>query len=107
MDPGADAEGRDRFIELAARTDAAFTDVDIRVVPLDVGGDFACVEWVVDATHSGPLAMEGRDDAPPTGARLRVHGITVAEFDGDRICSIREYWNELPLLLELGGLDPA
>lgn len=99
--PATQADGRDQFRELVARRDAAFSDHDVRVVPLDVGGDFACAEWVVDLTHTGTLSLEDRPALEPTGERVRIHGITVAEFEGDRICSAREYWDEFALLAQL------
>jgi hypothetical protein len=37
----------------------------------------------------------------PSGLRVSLHGITVAEFEGDRICSFRQYWEERELLGQL------
>jgi ketosteroid isomerase-like protein len=89
-------------VELEDRDDA-FSDIELDVSPLDVGGDRAAVEWVVTLTHSGPLEV---DDVviDPTGARVRLHGVTVAEFAGDRICSFRQYWDEVELLEQLALL---
>jgi ketosteroid isomerase-like protein len=53
--------------------------------------------------------LERRDDAfsdhsiGPTGTRVTAHGVTVAEFEGDRICSVRQYWDENGLLEQLGA----
>lgn len=33
--------------------------------------------------------------------RVTLHGITVAEFAGDRIRSFRQYWDEVELLEQL------
>lgn len=57
-------------------------------------------------THSGPLVL--MDDAviEPTGLRFTLTGVTVAEFDGDRIRSFREYWDEASLLDQLVLLLP-
>jgi len=80
-------------VELAAafeERDRAFSDVDLEVSPFDVADGRACVEWVLGVTHAG--------------RRVVLHGITVAEFDGDRIASFRQYWDELELLDQL---DPA
>ena len=89
-------------VELEDRDDA-FTDVALELAPLDVSGDRACVEWVATATHSGPLVD---DDVwiEPTGLRCRFRGVTVAEFDGDRIRSFRQYWDEAALIEQLGLL---
>jgi hypothetical protein len=86
-------------VELEDR-DGAFSDIDIEVSPFDVAGDRACVEWVVTLTHSGPLEL---DDGvlDPTGLRVSLHGVTVAEFDGEKISSFRQYWDEMELFEQL------
>ena len=86
--------------------DGAFSDLDLDVSPFDVAGDRACVEWVVTLTHSGVLEIDDETTIEPTGRRVSMHGITVAEFDGDRISSFRQYWDEVELLEQL-ALLPA
>jgi ketosteroid isomerase-like protein len=92
------------FTELG-RADDAFSDIELEITPLDVNGEYACAEWRVSMTHTGDLEL--RDDAvvPPTGLRITVNGITIAEFRGDRICSLRQYWDELAVFEQLGLLD--
>lgn len=87
------------------RHDDAFSDAAVDVVPLDTGGEHACAEWTVTMTHSGPLEVGG-GVVEPTGSRVTLHGVTVAEFRGDRICSLRQYWDELAIFEQL-GLVPA
>jgi hypothetical protein len=85
------------------KRDEAFSDIELEVAPLDVGGDYACAEWSVTMTHSGRLVLDdGVIEA--TGVRLTVYGVTVAEFRGDRICSLRQYWDEFAVLEQLGVL---
>jgi ketosteroid isomerase-like protein len=84
--------------------DGAFSDIDLAVSPLDVAGDRAAVEWVVTVTHSGPLEIDDDLVIDPTGLRLTLHGVTVAEFDGDKIRSFRQYWDEVELLEQLALL---
>ena len=86
------------------RRDEAFTGVELEVSPLDVGGDFACAEWTVTMTHSGTLTLADGLVVEPTGIRVTLHGATVAEFDGGRICSLRQYWDEFGVLEQLGVL---
>lgn len=95
--------------ELAAeleRRDDAFSDADLQVVPLDVNGDRACVEWLVTMTHSGPLSLADGQRLEATGATVSLRGATVAEFRGDLIAGLRQYWDELGVLDQLGVLDP-
>jgi ketosteroid isomerase-like protein len=93
--------------ELAAvfeHRDEAFSDVQLDLTPLDVGGDCACVEWSVSMTHTGDLVLADGATVAPTGLRITLQGVTVAEFEGDRICSFRQYWDELSALEQLGVL---
>jgi hypothetical protein len=84
--------------------DGAFSDIELDVSPFDVAGDRACVEWVVSLTHSGPLELDDDIIIDPTGLRVSLHGVTVAEFDGDKISSFRQYWDEVELLEQLALL---
>jgi hypothetical protein len=84
--------------------DDAFSDIELDVSPLDVGGDYACAEWTVTMTHSGTLVLPGGPAVEPTGIRVTLNGVTVGEFLGDRICSLRQYWDEFAVLDQLGVL---
>ena len=35
---------------------------------------------------------------------MTMRGVTVADFEGDRICAFRQYWDEVALLEQLGLL---
>ena len=85
-----------------------FVDVEVALAPLDVSGPQACVEWVASGVHAGPLVLdESRVGVPvPTGRRVRVRAVTVADFEGDRICAFRSYWDDLSLLEELREPNP-
>jgi ketosteroid isomerase-like protein len=80
----------------------AFSQPEAELTPLEVGGDFACVEWCISLLHSGPLVLSDDWVIEATGLRVVVHGVTVAEFDRERICALRQYWNEFTLLEQLG-----
>jgi ketosteroid isomerase-like protein len=81
--PAFSTSSRSELLAEFDRTDEGFSDVALDVTPLDVGGDFSCAEWTV--------TMAAPDRA---GDRVSVHGVTIAEFDGDRICALRQYWDE-------------
>ncbi|MET0919888.1 MAG: nuclear transport factor 2 family protein [Acidimicrobiia bacterium] len=87
-------------VELEDRDDA-FSDVELVVNPLDVGGTSACVEWSATATHSGPLPIDDDTAIGATGQRVTLEGVTVAEFDGDRIRRFRQYGNERDVIASL------
>ncbi|MGH9234762.1 MAG: ester cyclase [Acidimicrobiales bacterium] len=100
--PALSASSLDELTAELERRDAAFSDVELEVAPLDVGGDYACAEWSVTMTHTGPLVLAGGEVVEPTGTRITVNGATVAEFRGDRICSLRQYWDELAVFEQIG-----
>jgi hypothetical protein len=84
---------------------SAFSGFDLATFPLDVGGEFACVEWTVSMTHSAPLLVGQGTIIEATGLRVTAIGATVAEFRGLRICALRQYWDESALLRQLGLSD--
>ena len=84
--------------------DATFSDVELTLAPLDVMGEMACVEWEMRATHTGPLVIDDDVQIAATGIRLTLRGVTVAEFEGDRIRGFRQYWDDAELLAEVGAL---
>ena len=92
-------------VELEEQEDA-FTEVEIEVHPLDVAGDRACVEWVASAVHSGPLPLDEDETVvlEGSGRRVFLRGVSVAEFDGDKISAFRHYWDDVALFDELGLL---
>ena len=51
-------------------------------------------------THSGPFAIDD-DVIDATGLRVTLIGVTVAEFEGDRIRSFRQYFDEAALLEQM------
>jgi len=87
--------------ELAGRDDA-FSDLALEVAALDVGGDVAGVEWTLAMTHTGPLQISAGETIEPTGVRVTVNGVTIAEFRDDRICALRQYWDEFAVLEQIG-----
>lgn len=98
------ASSLDELLAALDRRDQAFSDLELDARPLDVGGAAACAEWTLSMTHTGPIDT-GNGPLDPTGRRVTLHGITVAEFHGARICSVRQYWDELEVLPQL--LAPA
>ena len=86
------------------RRDDAFSGIELEVAPLDVGGEYACVEWSVTMIHTGPLAVAEGMIVEPTGVRVTLNGVSVAEFRGERICSLRQYWDEFSVFEQLGLL---
>jgi ketosteroid isomerase-like protein len=102
--PALSADSLGELIAEFEQRDDAFSDVHLDVAPLDVQGDYACVEWSVAMTHTGPLVMAEGRTVDASGIRVTLHGVTVAEFRGERICALRQYWDELSVFEQLGLL---
>lgn len=94
--PAMSTTSRVELLDALERRDGAFTDIELIVTPLDVGGDYACVEWTAGMTPR-------RSPIESNEVRVTVHGATVAEFQGERICSMRQYWDEFSLVEQLGA----
>ncbi len=105
--PALSTTSLNELIDALDRRDDAFAEMALNLMPLDVGGDYACVEWTVDMTHSGTITLGDQRNIEPSGIRVTLHGVTVAEFDGDRICALRQYWDEFTVLEQLGVLAGA
>ena len=107
-----DVTGWSPVLEVSSRDDlaadlrsrkAAFSDIDLTLDPVDAVGDKLIAEWRVEATHTGVLALDDLE-LEPTGRRIELRGVFIAEFEGDRIRRFRQYWNEAELLDGLGLL---
>jgi ketosteroid isomerase-like protein len=102
--PALSTTSRDELMAEIARRDDAFSDVQLDLTPLEVGGEYACAEWTVTMRHTGPLALAEGATVDATDAQVTLHGVTVAEFRGEQICSLRQYWDELTVFEQLGLL---
>jgi ketosteroid isomerase-like protein len=98
--PLVSLSGLSALAELSAIRELAFSNVVLLTRGLDEVGNKVFVEWVVEADHTGPYVL---DDAviEPTGRRVRLAGVTVAEFRGEKIRSFRTYFDDLSLIEQL------
>ena len=88
----------DLLAELERRREDTFSEIEIHVQALDEVGDKAIAEWHMAANHTGTLVVDDDLVIEPTGRRLHLSGATVAEFDDDRICAFRSYFDDLALV---------
>ena len=99
--PNLFVTSRDELLAALEQREDAFSGIEVHVQALDQVGDKAVAEWHVAVDHTGPLAVDDDLVIEPTGRRLHVSGATVAEFDGDRICAFRSYFDDLALIEQL------
>jgi ketosteroid isomerase-like protein len=102
--PVLSVSSRDDLISALGTGSDAFSEAEADIAPLDVAGSYACAEWTVSLTHTGTLAGSDGTAIEPTGARVIVHGVTVAEFRDELICALRQYWDESKVFEQLGSI---
>jgi hypothetical protein len=108
--PGAaePSRGREARVQWVAGLLAAFPDASVKVVGSFFSGSQGCVEFTFAGTHTGPLAGAGGAVVQPTNARVTFpYCIAYTYDDGDLATEVREYFDQLALLLPIGVLKPA
>jgi hypothetical protein len=79
---------------------SAVGNVAVDITALDVVDDKAFAEWVVKGDHVGTMSIDDlRVEA--TNRRLQLGGISVAEFEKDRIRAFRSYFDAVSLLEQM------
>jgi ketosteroid isomerase-like protein len=101
--PIATVSGLAEVAELAGLREVAFSNVVILFRGLDEVGNKAFAEWVVEADHTGPLVLDEGTVLDPTGRRVRLAGVTVADFRGGKIRSYRTYFDDLTLIEQMAA----
>jgi carboxymethylenebutenolidase len=81
---------------------------DIQIVPVSrtVGQGRVVDELQVSFTHS--VAMRWMlPGIPPTGKRIEVALVVIAQFDGHKLAHEHLYWDQASVLVQLGLIDAA
>ena len=99
--PLVSISGLPALAELSALREPAFSNVVLLTRGLDEVGNKVFAEWVVEADHTGPYVLGDEAVIEPTGRRVKLAGVTVAEFRGEKIRSFRTYFDDLSLIEQL------
>jgi predicted ester cyclase len=78
---------------------SALPDIHIAVDDVVVDRDRAAASFSVEGSHT----REGIG-IPPTGRRVRVHGIVIIRAAGGQIAEAWKSWHQLGLLQQLGAV---
>jgi len=99
--PMATVSGLTDLVDLAAGNETTFTNVVIMFRGLDEVGNKAVAEWLIEADHTGPMVLGEDAVLEATGRRVRLAGVTVADFRGEKIRSFRSYFDDLSLIEQI------
>ena len=99
--PIATVSGLTDLDELAADRETTFSNVVIMFRGLDEVGNKAVAEWLVEADHTGPMVLGEDVVLEATGRRVRMAGVTVADFRGEKIRSFRTYFDDVSLIEQM------
>ena len=102
--PYASVSGLLELAELALLREIAFSNVVILMRGIDEVGNKAFAEWVVEADHTGPLVLGDDAVVEATGRRVRLPGVTVADFREGKIRSFRSYFDDVSLIEQIVGV---
>ena len=99
--PIATVSGLADLVDLAAGHETTFSNVVIMFRGLDEVGNKAFAEWLVEADHTGPMVLGDDAVLEATGRRVRLAGVTVADFRGEKIRSFRTYFDDVSLIEQM------
>ena len=99
--PIATVSGLADLVDLAAGHETTFSNVVIMFRGLDEVGNKAVAEWLIEADHTGPMVLADDVVLEATGRRVRMAGVTVADFRGEKIRSFRTYFDDISLIEQM------
>lgn len=104
--PEVTVVGRAAIGELWRREKAMFPDRTLRIDALLAQGDLVMAEWTWTGTNAGARTAPDGSLLPPSGRRVQLRGMELAQMRDGRICSYRMYWDRLALQQQLGMGPP-
>ena len=99
--PIATVSGLTELADLATARETTFSNVVIMFRGLDEVGNKAFAEWLIEADHTGPMVLGEDAVLEATGRRVRMAGVTVADFRGEKIRSFRTYFDDVSLIEQM------
>jgi hypothetical protein len=99
--PITTVSGLTDLADLAAGHDTTFSNVVIMFRGLDEVGNRAFAEWLIEADHTGPMVLGEDAVLEATGRHIRMAGVTVADFRGQKIRSFRTYFDDVSLIEQM------
>jgi len=99
--PIVSVSGLADLADLATEHDTTFSNVVIMFRGLDEVGNKAFAEWLIEADHTGPMVLGEDAVLEATGRHVKMAGVTVADFRGEKIRSFRTYFDDVSLIEQM------
>ncbi|HEY5186913.1 MAG TPA: nuclear transport factor 2 family protein [Actinomycetes bacterium] len=87
--------------EAVGDRDGSLSDVNLQIDALDVVGNKGFVEYRVSAVFSGPFVLDEDRAIEPNGQTILIGAALVADFDGDKIAALRNYFDDSTLMEQM------
>jgi ketosteroid isomerase-like protein len=98
---GMQGSGRDLRDLFYAIWQDGFPDNKIRSAPIFEDGETGVLEGIFEGTHTGTMKVPG-NEVPPTNKRVSVRFVTMYRINGGKAKSLRVYFDQVELLIQLG-----
>lgn len=96
-----DIRGVEGFEHLETSYTQAFPDKKTEITDIFSTDDAVIVRWKCTGTHKGAL-----QDIPATNNKIDITGTTIFRFKNGKITELRQNWDRLGLLEQLGIIQP-
>ena len=94
--------GADQMVQAYQGWKQAFPDGKGTIKNAFASGNQVTIEVTWEGTHSGPLMGPG-GTIPPSGKSMLLPGAQVITFQGDKIKEVRQYFDLLTILQQIGA----
>ena len=97
---GVVVRGLDALQAFAEGVFAAVPDFRVELVSCCVSGSLGAMEWVISGTHEGDFP-----GLPVTGKPFKIRGMSMVEFDGQRLRRCSDDWDAAAFMKQVGLLS--
>ena len=102
LEPTGHHQGREAIRAFLEAGGKAFPDIRLETSLVIEEGDTVVAEWTVRGTNSGPLPMRDGTEIPATGKTLEYPGVTVGEVRNGKFVTMRDYFDNVTVMSQLG-----
>ncbi len=83
----------------------AFPDIHFHAEHVLAEDDLVLIHWTASGTHTERLAVVSGETIPPTGRKVTIAGVLLAEVRDGKVAREWSYWDQLALLVQLGVME--